>query len=390
MKKIKEVMFFSIGDSSDASTWSNVPYLFTKHLEKKGILVRRINLKSPSLFNQLTEKIWNRLIYKILNLFFKRIHYYYSRCFLSTRSSYSIIKKSLKKYPQVDFCIFIGYDYINKFNNIPSLLFGDWTLEVLIKERENRNPFYIEKKLIEMENDNINSAAIVVSLFAQCKESMKRANPKANIIAFDKNVINNLYDGAIQAKEILEKKEQSKCILFVGRGNYLKGAQLLVETFHELYQEDNSLQLHIIGLTKKQFEGLPNDNVYFHGFLRKDVKEERDLYYELLINAKVVVNPTPIWGGYSSIIESMFFYTPVILSPFKEFVSEFGSEISFGIYNHHFEKETLLRNIEKIMYMPHSDYQQMSISAHKSVESYTWDNYVDNIIRCMENNGESY
>ena len=43
-RKIEEVIFFTYGDSSDASTWSNVPYLFTRTLEKKGITVRRVNL----------------------------------------------------------------------------------------------------------------------------------------------------------------------------------------------------------------------------------------------------------------------------------------------------------------------------------------------------------
>ena len=384
MKKIKEILFFSRGDSNIASTWSNVPYLFTKHLEEKGITVRRINIESHTLFNKLLEKIWNHLIFKFLNLKFKGIHYQYLRSFHSNKVSYSIIKKEITKYPKADFCIFIGYEYINKFNSIPSMLFGDWTLEILIKERENREPFFIEKKLIENENNNINSAAIVVSLFSQCKESMKRINPLANIVAYDKNVINNLYEGTIEKESILELKNQAKNILFIGRENYLEGAKLLVKSFHELYKEDRSLQLHIIGLTQKHFESLPIDNVCFHGFLRKDVEEEKNLYYDLLLKAKVVINPTPIWGGYSSIIESMFFYTPIIISPFKEFVSEFGQDINFGIYNKHFDAKSLISSIKEIIFLPYEKYKLMAMNAHKSVESYTWDSYVNKIINSME------
>ena len=41
---IKEIIFFSMGDSNKISTWSNVPFLFCKELEQKGILVRRIDI----------------------------------------------------------------------------------------------------------------------------------------------------------------------------------------------------------------------------------------------------------------------------------------------------------------------------------------------------------
>jgi len=47
--KIKEVLFLCYGDSNDITTWSNVPYLFARELEHRGIIVRRIDLnpKNP-------------------------------------------------------------------------------------------------------------------------------------------------------------------------------------------------------------------------------------------------------------------------------------------------------------------------------------------------------
>lgn len=40
----KEVIFFTKGDSADISTWSNVPYFFTRTLEEKGVTVHRVNM----------------------------------------------------------------------------------------------------------------------------------------------------------------------------------------------------------------------------------------------------------------------------------------------------------------------------------------------------------
>ena len=55
MGQIKEITVFSIGDSLELSTWSNVPYFLTKSLEDKNIKINRVNLE---------ENKTLRLIYK--------------------------------------------------------------------------------------------------------------------------------------------------------------------------------------------------------------------------------------------------------------------------------------------------------------------------------------
>ena len=42
---MNEITIFTYGDSNKISTWSNVPYFFTTTLEKKGIIVNRINIR---------------------------------------------------------------------------------------------------------------------------------------------------------------------------------------------------------------------------------------------------------------------------------------------------------------------------------------------------------
>ena len=43
---MKTILVFTYGDANNPSTWSNVPYLFTNALEKKGINVIKIDIST--------------------------------------------------------------------------------------------------------------------------------------------------------------------------------------------------------------------------------------------------------------------------------------------------------------------------------------------------------
>lgn len=94
------------------------------------------------------------------------------------------------------------------------------------------------------------------------------------------------------------------------------------------------------------------------------------------------VNPTELWAGYSSTIEAMYFYTPIIVSPYKDFISEFGAEINFGLYNSEFNAKCLSTNIERILNAP--DYLDKCINAHNVTKNYTWSTYVDKVLNVIE------
>lgn len=379
MAKIKEIIFFSFGDSNKASTWSNVPYLFTKTLEDKGILIRRINLLNNNLFT----KGYNRLLKIIYNLRYPNHVYEYIRTPYFRRKSFSIIKRAVKTYKNADCCIFTCFDFWNKFNDIPTLLFCDWTYDIVILERLGRKPYYFEERFSKWQAEAICSSEAVVSLFPECAHSMKVKYPKANILYLGGNVVNNLYEECINVKKIIETKQHSKRLLFIGGKKYIEGCRLLIEAHKMLLYKGVKCELDIIGMTSLDFIGMhiPN-SVHFHGYLKKDDKEQCDLYYRLMLNASVFINPTELWAGYSSTIEAMYFYTPIIVSPYKDFVSEFGSEINFGYYNSEFNVKCLGANIEKILSAP--DYTEKCMNAHNVTKNYTWSTYVDKVLNVIE------
>ena len=43
---MKNILFFTYGDSNNPNTWSNVPYLLTNAFEKKGYNVIRVDMST--------------------------------------------------------------------------------------------------------------------------------------------------------------------------------------------------------------------------------------------------------------------------------------------------------------------------------------------------------
>jgi hypothetical protein len=256
----------------------------------------------------------------------------------------------------------------------------DWTFNILIRDRLNREPFYIEKKFIKRENRAINNAKYVISLFPDCAKKMKEDNPYANIYYMNNNVVNSVYNGIIDEEKILNDKHNSHKLLFIGNQNnpsYLKTAKIITEAFLIVKESINDIELHIIGIESSTL-GITNKDIHCYGYLHKDNKEECETYYNIILRSSLIINTTPLWAGYSSLIEAMYFYTPVLVSPFKDFVKEFGNNIDFGKYCSGYDPSIIARDIEAII--GSCNYLQLAKNAHLKTHQYTWENYVNKIL----------
>ena len=365
---MKEVIFLTNGDANNANVWSNVPYCFSHALENNGTTVHRTDYSMPNLFVKFYDLVLRRFLYCLT---FRKLKFPYLRTtrlfkFFAERK----IKKAILQYPQADLCLFMGYGFFNKWNKIPSLIFSDWTTEMDIQKK--RKPNFLEKRIIRQEEEAINHAQYVISLFPVCCEEMKKKYPKANIHFLGGNVINDLLnkslvsrsklqvsnekaDNTIIVEDLIERKEKSKRLLFIGRKTtYLEAAKKLIEAYRLLKQEEQyrDLELDIVGCAESDFGSLP-DGVTCYGFLNKSNERDRKTYYDLLLGAKVLVNVNPNWGAFSSTVEAMYYYTPVMVSPYQDFVKNFGKEIDFGVYNQDFTVESIANNIKSVI---NSDY----------------------------------
>ncbi len=375
MDTIKEVTVYANGDSSNIRTWSNVPFFFTETLISKGIKVNRVDLRPSPILN----RIYNKTCLRILRMIHKNTTYKYFRSLVHFFDVRLRIKKAIENYKNSEVNIFLTFSFSSTgLTKKPAIMFCDWTYDHYINYFKNRKPDIFEKWCIKREDSQIEGSNLIFPLYQGVAEYMKNRYKHKSIFYLG-NVINSLHD--VTASQILERKSNSNNLLFIGSRKYIEGAQCLVNAFDVLKKEYPGLSLNIIGMNDSDFSNLPN-GVNCYGYLDKGKDNERELYYSLLQNAKIFVNTTPKWGAFSAMLEAMYFYIPIIVTPYSEFVETFGMEIGFGYYCENSSLDLLCANIKNIL--NHQSYDTLCINAHESVKSFTWSAYIEKMLEVMK------
>ncbi len=380
-KQLKEItVLCEQGDSAKLSTWSNVPYFLTTTLEKRGIKVNRVNLHPG------TCRL-HKLFYKLWNVFSKGIfrnkYYTYRRTGIYFYLTERKIRHAIRQYPDSNAFLFTTYNVSSKpFIDKPVMLFGDWTADYEARFFKGLKPSelpYHEKKFIKRQNRNIETADCVVCLFPGMAKDMQTVYKNRNI-HYIGNVVNALYE---PSDTIIDAKEQGTDILFVGKKHYLKGALELLEAFELVKTKIPNARLHIIGMKSSRFKSLP-EGATCYGYLSKDNPDQCRQYYKLLNKCRLFINTTPKWGAFSASVEAMYYYTPVIITPYGEFTNTFGSTIDFGSF--HNPDDGSERLADKICQsLTDSQFRQKAIKAHDAVAEMSWDNFATRLTNLLQN-----
>ncbi len=370
---MKNIVVFTYGDANNPSTWSNVPYLLTTTLEKKGYSIIKVDISTKQ----------NILTYGY-SLICKMIHpkttYYFVRSNLNRKIVEKKIKNAVQKYDSnTELYISISFDYSpSKFTKKKVLLFSDWPMDYAIEKRFNRNQDFMERKYIAKNKEVIEQADYRISLMQDVANYMnKHYQSKTNYLG---NVINSFYP--IKGFEKIDNRNK---ITFIGKKSYYNAAKELINAFLMLDEKiinDKKLELHIIGMTKNDFKEIQNKNIFFHGYLDKGKEEEKEKYYQIIKTTLVIVNTSEKWAGISSLIECMYYYRPIITSRYDEFIKTFGKNINFGYYTNNKSKE-IKKYLEKIISLPPSEYQTLANNAHENVTEFTYDAFIDKIINLV-------
>ena len=370
MNSIKEITVFSIGNANELKTWSNVPYFFTKSIEDKNIKVNRINLEENHFLN---------ILYKYsIYLFFKLINKNSNHSYFRSRLNYYLtnrkIKASIKKFDKADVLLFLTYSFsASNQKNKKIVLFSDWSYLYYINNFLKREAIWFEQKTLHFEQQHINEANTVISLFPKSLEfNLQHYNNKQQY--YLGNVINGNY--ALNKEVLVAQKQKSNQLLFIGNKKYIQGAIDLIKAFEQL---QTRAELHIIGLNENEV-GIKTNNLFYHGYLNKGITCENELYYKLLTEAKVIVNTNPDWGAFSAMTEAMYYFTPVITSPYPEFTETYGTEINFGFYVNHNATEELVLKLENVLNNSPESQQKLMDNAHEQVKGYSWSSYTDKVL----------
>ncbi|PBQ33857.1 hypothetical protein CNR22_19405 [Sphingobacteriaceae bacterium] len=370
---LKEITVFTVGDASELSAWSNVPYFFTKSFEEKNIKVNRVNIEE----NVSLKILYKYSVFAVLKIFYRNSDHTYFRSGLNYFLTNLKIKSAKKKHATSDAFIFLTYSFCGKQTSSENcVLFSDWSYLYRIRNLFNRDPYWFEKKALKREKKIIESADLALSLFPGSLEFNKNNYPAANCFYLG-NVINS--ENVINEEKLLELKSKSQSLLFIGNKKYLQGAMDLIAAFTELKKKCSLAQLHLIGL-ESAVTGVTGKDIFYYGYLDKGTVSENKQYYELLSSARCIVNTTQGWGAFSAMTEAMYYYTPVITSAYSEFVKTYGDKIDFGTYVNSGASAELADILEKMLSCSPEIYQRMALNSHARVKDFSWKNYTDKLL----------
>ncbi len=234
------------------------------------------------------------------------------------------------------------------------------------------NKWFIDRELAEYDNADI---ILTPSRFVE-KTFLKHDIKKAKVINFG-SYLDNFY----QLKDI-KKKENEFNILFVGQLSIRKGLHYLIEGFRK-FRHPNK-RLTIIGPETK-------DKLFFHNLLKENndqniiylgTKKHKEIN-EYLNKSDVFVLPSLEEGLATVTLQAISTGCPVIVSENTgalEIVKNNKCGFVIPIRNSNIIAEKLTEIVEDKVLQ-----QEFSENAVKFSNDYTWENYVENLDRLMEN-----
>jgi len=374
---IKKVILCADGDSTDINLWSNIPFLLAAELEHRGIKVVRINLKQPLLLRRLWRYIFGP--------FHKLRHWNTSFDFFRSRINYLLttrrLNKAVRRNSSPDtILINLSISSSPSVSSIPVVLLSDWSYHYYITEHLHRNPDLSEQATIHRDHAAMARSSLVVLLFPESAARLQRQIPKGSFRFLGHVINDHPLAPPVRPQLLIHQSRQPWRLLFVGRQRYLSGLRLLLDSL-SLLPDAIHIQLDIIGMDLLDFSllGPQRFPVNFHGYLSKEIADERRLYYALMNNADLVINASSIWGGFSATVEAMHRYTAVITPPYSEFRALFGHKISFGSYLSDLTPSCLSSSIADLL-LDSQSLQQKKQNAHEAVKSFTWKNFVTRLL----------
>lgn len=371
MRKIETVLLVSLGSSESIDTWSGVPFFLRESLVQKGIRVSVLNLEP----NRMLKILYNILICRFWDLFSKKGDATIYRSFFFRWYSRFKIQHSLRHPTDAIICCSYFINFTK--GDTPVILLSDWSFSYVL-HRSNRQPSKYLAYWNKKELENIKKADGVLSLFPTFAKYCNNELKVDKVAWLGINVVNT-FNLVVNAESLINNKKCQRKIVFIGREHYIQAAIDLVEVLPIIRSEIPDVKLEIIGIERDVVASYVNDidpSIVFWGYLSKSKPSERAIYDEALSTASVFVNTNAGWSGYSSMVEAMWHFTPVVVYPCEELLDEFGIDITFGRYCK--QKINLPKEIISVLRSP--NYYSLCINAHNAVNDYTWENYSERLI----------
>ncbi|AWW45637.1 hypothetical protein DPM18_01690 [Polynucleobacter paneuropaeus] len=350
-------------------SWSNIPFFLNQFLVKYGFNVENIVLKESSvpafLYNGFF-RIFRKIIKSQSTYFYSRtkFHFFLMRLY-GTYIKYISAKE--------DIILQQGYSFSLKNGKNKVILFGDWPYAYYFNKFAKRLPNQYEIRSIFREDKVIENADAVVTLFPDVYDFMTSRYQNKNIFYFG-NVVN--VDVLIPS-DILSTKVVSKKIIFIGKEHYLSGALELIDAVNKVQKCMGNIHLDIVGIPSKLIhQNYPWLTV--HGYLNKDDPRQRSVYYDLLKNARVFVNPTRGWNAFQATLEAMFFSCPIIV---RENVNLRKTFPFLENFSYLIDDSSALVDCLQLCLKDQELFKSKSLSASATSSLHTWDYFMGQLTK---------
>jgi glycosyltransferase involved in cell wall biosynthesis len=361
-----DFIVFSIGDSRKPRTWSNVPYFFTRTLEQEGYQVKHVDIAPPRLLQLMFDVPWKAFC----RLTGRNTRFTFLRSGINRKATERKIRRTLDRFP-TGHCVFTTFSF-GTGGSRPYTLFCDQTFANQIAYFDEREPDALELPTIREELRNLDLASLVIVFFPE--EAERLAQLHGSKIKYYGNVV-NVGQVKVDPQAAIDRKKQSREIVFIGSRKYREGLEHLAQATEVLNSRGmRDLVVNVIGMDRRDLPSAPA-NMRFHGYLDKGKPAEYRQYFDILGRSKAFVNPNPKWAAFSASSEAMYFCTPVVIFPYREFQRTFGDTNAVGKALHSARPEELADAIAELL-ADDAQWAAKALAAHDAARPMTWESLV--------------
>lgn len=309
-----KINLFTAGDSSDLSTWSNVPYFLSKSLIEHGVDLRRVNLipedsvlyRAYRVANYKYDGLSKRLLGKRrpMDLFHDRI----ARALIQRK-----VRGTADQFDDADFNFFLTYSFSSRPRvATPTIHFSDVCLQHALEDQQ-RPVGPRHRRMIEEEKTNLSRASLVLGTNEPCCAFLREHYGVAGARRLPGG-INLDWQAPDDLAAYLGSKWRARHILFIGVGIRRRGVDILLEAFEQFNQgRDKPYRLSLVGIHADELGQLP-PNVRCLGYLNKSDPADMARYIGLLESATMFVMPMREGPPTGVVKEALLTATPVIHS----------------------------------------------------------------------------
>lgn len=369
-----QVNLFTIGDSTDINTWSNLPFFFSDGLLKNGVALQRVDLVPTGDPRYDMARFLRRQSSRIRRrLTGRKPPYDFCRDRLGWKLAQNRIRGAVRRFPDADLHVFLTFNFSShRHSSVPVVHLCDITYEQLLEDT-GRTPTADDRRWIDNEIENLRNARRVFATSRKCCDFIRDRYGLGHVRLFDYGINLNL-DVREPADILLGRKWASHRLLCIGRGVHKRGIDILVDALALLNKRrPEPVELDLVGVMPHELPRADR-HVTCHGYLDKGDPEQLRAYTRLLLDDTLFAMPMREGPPPGVVHEAALASTPVLISNIWN-ADEMVKHGETGLLVDDVTPETIAAAIDSL-FADRPRWERMALRAHEHVAHRSWERTV--------------